>query len=69
MTPTDHNFIQNEDCQNLNVWTNTLDPEAGKAVIVFLHGGGFSNGSSMELPYLYEVVQIFAERGHLYGSI
>lgn len=51
MTPTDHNFIQNEDCQNLNVWTNTLDPEAGKAVIVFLHGGGFSNGSSMELPY------------------
>lgn len=51
MTPTDHNFIQNEDCQNLNVWTTSLDPEANKPVIVFLHGGGFTNGSSMELRY------------------
>ena len=51
MTPTDHNFIANEDCQNLNVWTKELNSDAKKAVIVFLHGGGFSNGSSMELPY------------------
>ena len=51
MTPADHNFIHNEDCQNLNVWTKSLDAEAKKPVIVSLHGGGFSNGSSMELPY------------------
>ncbi|MDD3212041.1 MAG: carboxylesterase family protein [Eubacteriales bacterium] len=51
MTPTDHNFIQNEDCQNLNVWTQSLDAEANKPVVVFIHGGGFTNGSSMELVY------------------
>lgn len=51
MTPTHHNFIHNEDCQNLNVWTTSMDPTAKKPVIVFMHGGGFSNGSSMELVY------------------
>ncbi|MDD3212042.1 MAG: carboxylesterase family protein [Eubacteriales bacterium] len=51
MTPSDHNFIFNEDCQNLNVWTNSLDAAAMRPVIVFLHGGGFTGGSSMELVY------------------
>ncbi|MBQ1448315.1 MAG: carboxylesterase/lipase family protein [Erysipelotrichaceae bacterium] len=35
-------------CQNLNVWTKDLDPKAKKPVFVWLHGGGFSNGSSIE---------------------
>ena len=40
--------MQNEDCMNLNVWTQSLDVEAKKPVIVFFHGGGFTNGSSVE---------------------
>ena len=38
----------NEHCQNLNLWTPTLDPEAKKPVMVWLHGGGYANGSSIE---------------------
>lgn len=41
-------WIQNEDCQNLNIWTQSIDKEAKKPVIVFFHGGGFTNGSSIE---------------------
>ena len=39
---------QNEHCQNLNIWTQSLDPDAKKPVMVWLHGGGFSAGSSIE---------------------
>lgn len=38
----------NEHCQYLNVWTTALDAGAKKPVIVWLHGGGFSSGSSIE---------------------
>lgn len=41
-------WIQNDHCQNLNVWTQSLDTEAKKPVLVFFHGGGFVNGSSIE---------------------
>ena len=41
-------WIQNEDCQNLNIWTQSLDSEAKKPVLVFFHGGGYTNGSSIE---------------------
>lgn len=41
-------WIQGEDCQNLNIWTQTLDTEAKKPVMIFFHGGGFTNGSSIE---------------------
>lgn len=37
-----------EHCQNLNVWTQSLDPQAKKPVMVWLHGGGFSAGSAIE---------------------
>lgn len=44
-----HTFwIESEDCQNLNVWTQHLDKDAKKPVIVYLHGGGHTNGSSIE---------------------
>jgi len=47
-------WVQNEEeCMNLNVWTPTLDPEATKPVMVFFHGGMYSNGSSIE-GYAYE---------------
>lgn len=37
-----------EHCQNLNIWTPSLSPEAKKPVLVWLHGGGFSAGSAIE---------------------
>lgn len=41
-------WIQDENCQFLNVWTKALDVAANRPVLVFLHGGGFTNGSSIE---------------------
>ena len=38
-----------EDCLYLNVWTRSLDPAAKKPVMVWLHGGGYSTGSSIEM--------------------
>lgn len=37
--------IENEQCHYLNVWTSTLDSNAGKTVMVWLHGGAFASGS------------------------
>ena len=39
---------ENEHCQYLNIWTTELKPSAKKPVMVWLHGGGFSAGSSIE---------------------
>lgn len=41
-------WAQNENCQNLNIWTQSLDTEAKKPVMVWFHGGGFTNGSAIE---------------------
>jgi para-nitrobenzyl esterase len=46
-------FIANEHCQYLNVWTQNLAPARKKPVMVWMHGGGFTNGSSME-SYAYD---------------
>lgn len=37
-----------EHCQNLNIWTKVLDEGAKKPVLVWLHGGGYFAGSSIE---------------------
>ena len=41
-------WIQNDHCQNLNIWTQSLDASAKKPVVIFYHGGGWNNGSSIE---------------------
>src|SRR3954447_18749392 len=46
-------FIANEHCQYLNVWTQNPAPTTKKPVMVWMHGGGFTNGSSME-SYAYD---------------
>ena len=38
-----------EDALNLNIWTGSLDPAAKKPVMVWIHGGGYSTGSAMEM--------------------
>ncbi len=43
----------NENCQYLNVWTQNMTPAVKKPVMVWMHGGGFTNGSSME-GYAYD---------------
>jgi para-nitrobenzyl esterase len=39
-----------ENCLSLNVWSETLDHNARRPVIVWIHGGGYTSGSSHELP-------------------
>jgi para-nitrobenzyl esterase len=46
-------FIANEHCQYLNVYTQNLTPAVKKPVMVWMHGGGFTNGASME-SYAYD---------------
>ncbi len=37
-----------EDCLRLNIWTPALDDGGRRPVIVWLHGGGFTNGNGIE---------------------
>lgn len=39
-----------ENCQYLNVWTKHINEDAKRPVMVWLHGGGYCSGSSIELP-------------------
>ena len=52
-------FPQDEACQYLNVWTQSIDQNAKKPVMVWIHGGGFSSGSSVEL-YAYDGEELSA---------
>ncbi len=52
-------YPAHEDCQYLNVWTKSLDPNAKRPVMVWLHGGGFSTGSGIE-HYAYDGEELAA---------
>lgn len=41
-------YPQDEDCQYLNIWTQSPDPGKKRPVLVWLHGGGFATGSGIE---------------------
>ncbi|MFF8292202.1 carboxylesterase/lipase family protein [Streptomyces sp. NPDC016309] len=43
--------IPGEDCLNLNVWTPSPGPGARLPVMVWLHGGAFTNGSAASSAY------------------
>ncbi|GAA2349071.1 carboxylesterase/lipase family protein [Streptomyces violaceusniger] len=43
--------IPGEDCLNLNIWTPAPEPGAGLPVMVWLHGGAFSNGAGSASAY------------------
>ncbi|WP_017670794.1 carboxylesterase family protein [Blastomonas sp. AAP53] len=38
-------YAQSEDCLFLNVWTPDANPKAGRAVMVYFHGGAYANGT------------------------
>lgn len=47
MTPSGSDMYGiEEECLNLNVWTDTMDSNAKKPVLVFMHGGGTSSDSA-----------------------
>ncbi|WP_330456427.1 carboxylesterase family protein [Streptomyces sp. NBC_00820] len=43
--------VPGEECLNLNIWTPSADRGAGLPVMVWLHGGAFSNGSGSARGY------------------
>ncbi|HEY4289586.1 MAG TPA: carboxylesterase family protein [Puia sp.] len=43
-------YYISEDCLSLNIWSKNISPAQKKPVMVWLHGGGFSSGSSIEFP-------------------
>lgn len=44
---------QDEDCQFLNIWTQSVSEDAKRPVMVWIHGGLFDTGSAIEL-YAYD---------------
>jgi para-nitrobenzyl esterase len=47
----DHNFgYPGEDCLRLNIWTPAIQDGKKRPVMFWIHGGGFTVGSSQELP-------------------
>lgn len=55
-------WTTSENCLFLNVWTDRMEPEAKKPVMVWLHGGGFSMGSGNEM-YSYEGENMARDKG------
>lgn len=43
-------YYTGENCLNLNIWSRTISNVHKQPVMVWLHGGGFASGSSIEFP-------------------
>lgn len=43
-------FKENNNAQNLNIWTPGIGDNKNRPVMVWIHGDGFSTGSSLESP-------------------
>ena len=41
---------QDENCLRVNIWTQGINDNKNRPVMVWLHGGAYSSGSSQELP-------------------
>ncbi|MGB6724421.1 MAG: carboxylesterase family protein [Terracidiphilus sp.] len=41
-------WVTSDNCQNLNIWTPGIDDGKKRPVMVWFHGGGYTNGSSIE---------------------
>lgn len=49
--PFQHNWgYANEDCLSLNIWSSKINDSNKRPEMVWFHGGGFTAGSSIELP-------------------
>jgi para-nitrobenzyl esterase len=47
----DHSWgYTNEDCMRINVWSPNINDGKKRPVLFWIHGGGFTAGSSQELP-------------------
>lgn len=57
---------QDEDCLYLNIWTAIEAPAAPRPVMVWLHGGGFMQGSTA--PPMYDGAAL-AKRGVVFVSV
>jgi len=75
VTESNHDMVENENCLSLNVWTTSLADKSfwrrggqPKPVIVWIHGGGFSSGSSAELPY-YEGANLADHQDVVFVSV
>ncbi len=42
---------QSEDCLHLNIWTTSLEADAKRPVMVWIHGGGLTRGSGANTVY------------------
>ena len=61
-------MVSNEDCLNLNIWSSETESEELKPVIFWIHGGGFSSGSSHELTF-YEGANMAKDGDVVFVSI
>lgn len=42
-------FAYDENCLNLNIWSPSIEKNAKKPVMVWIHGGGYATGCDMEM--------------------
>jgi para-nitrobenzyl esterase len=42
--------VQGEDCLRVNIWTPGINDHGKRAVMVWIHGGGYVTGSAQEMP-------------------